>query len=91
MAGITYEAYTPVPLAASALAKSGAGVLGGILVGTSTALTIKVWDSMTATGAVILETTAALTAGQFVRIPAAFSTGCFITIGGSGTFTVFVA
>lgn len=91
MAGITYEAYTAVPLAASGSAKAGSGVLGGILVGTSTALTIKVWDNTAASGTVILETTAALTAGQFLRIPAAFSTGCFITIGGSGTFTVFVA
>ena len=91
MAGITYEAYTAVPLAASGLAKSGSGILGGILVGTSTALTIKVWDSLTATGTVILETTAALTAGQFIRIPAAFATGCFVTVGGVGTFTVFVA
>lgn len=91
MAGITFEAYSPVPLAASALAKAGPGVLGGIFVSTSTALTIKVWDSLTATGTVILETTAALTAGQFLRIPAGFGTGCFITVGGVGTFTVFVA
>ena len=91
MAGTTYEAYAPIPLAASGLAKSGAGILGGILVGTSTGLTIKVWDSLTATGKVILETTAALTAGQFLRIPAGFGADCFITIGGVGTFTVFVA
>lgn len=91
MAGITHEAYSAVPLAASGLAKSGAGVLGGILVGTSTLLTIKVWNSLTATGTVIVETTAALTAGEFLRIPAAFSTGCFVTIGGTGTVTVFVA
>jgi EAL domain-containing protein (putative c-di-GMP-specific phosphodiesterase class I) len=32
-----------------------------------------------------------LTAGEFLRIPAAFSTGCFVTIGGTGTVTVFVA
>lgn len=91
MSGIQFEAYTPKPLAASGLVQSGPGVMGGILVGTSTALTIKVWDSLTATGTVILETTAALTAGQFLRIPAAFSVGCFITIGGSGTFTAFTA
>lgn len=91
MSEITFEAYGAIPLTASGLAKSGAGILGGILVGTSTALTIKVWDSLSATGTVILETTAALTAGQFVRIPAGFGTGCFITVGGAGTFTVFVA
>lgn len=91
MAGITYEAYTAVPLSASGSAKTGAGVLGGILVGTSTSLTIKVWDNTSAAGTVIVETTAALTAGQFLRIPAAFSTGCFVTIGGTGTITVFVA
>ncbi|MDE3021961.1 MAG: hypothetical protein KGI54_08885 [Pseudomonadota bacterium] len=91
MAGITYPAYSAIPLSASGLAKSGAGVLGGIYVGTSTALTIKVWDSLTASGTVILETTSALTAGSFINLPVAFSTGCFITVGGAGTFTVLVA
>ena len=90
MAGIHFEAYAPIPLAASGLAKTGPGVLGGILVGTSSSLTIKVWDALTATGTVILETTAALTAGQFLRIPAGFGVGCFVTIGGTGTVTVFV-
>ena len=91
MAGITYEAYSAVPLAASGAAKVGAGVLGGILVGTSTTLTIKVWDSLTASGTVIVDTTVALTAGSYLTIPAAFSIGCYVTVGGVGTFTVFVA
>ena len=90
MAGITFEAYAAIPLAASGAAKVGPGYMGGILVGTSTSLTIKVWDSLSGAGPVIVETTAVLAAGQFLRIPAAFSTGCFITIGGAGTFTVFV-
>ena len=90
MAGIQFEAYSAVPLAASGLAKTGPGVLGGILVSTSSSLTVKVWDSLTATGTVIVETTAALTAGQFLRITAGFGVGCFVTIGGTGTFTVFV-
>jgi len=90
MAGITFEAFSAIPLNATGAAKVGAGYMGGILVSTSTSLTIKVWDSLSAAGTVIVETTAALSAGQFLRIPAAFGTGCFITIGGSGTFTVFV-
>jgi len=91
MAGIANVGYTAKPLSASGAAATGPGVMGGILVGTSTALTIKVWDSLSATGTVILETTAALTAGTYLTIPAAFSIGCFITVGGVGTFTVFVA
>jgi hypothetical protein len=90
MAGISNPGYNAVPLAATGAAKVGPGFMGGILVGTSTALTIKVWDSLSAAGTVILETTAALTAGQYLTIPACFSTGCFITVGGAGTFTVFV-
>jgi hypothetical protein len=90
MAGISNPGFTAVPLSATGSAKTGAGVMGGILVGTSTALTIKVWDSLSASGTVILETTAALTAGTYLTIPACFSTGCFITAGGTGTFTVFV-
>jgi len=91
MAGITYAAYSAVPLSASGSAKAGAGVLGGIYVGTSTALTIQIWDSLSASGTVILATTAPLTAGQFINLPVAFNTGCFITVGGAGTFTVLVA
>jgi len=91
MAGIANVGYTAKPLSASGLVASGAGMMAGILVGTSTALTIKVWDSLTATGTVIVDTTVALTAGTYLTIPAAFATGCYITIGGVGTFTVFVA
>lgn len=90
MAGISNPGYTAVPLSASGAAKTGAGCMGGILVGTSTALTLKVWDSLSAAGTVILETTGALTVGAYLTIPACFSTGCFITVGGAGTFTVFV-
>lgn len=91
MAGIANVGFTAKPLSASGAAQVGPGMMGGILVGTSTSLTIKVWDSLSATGTVILETTAALTAGTYLTIPAAFSIGCFITVGGAGTFTVFVA
>lgn len=93
MAGIVNQGFAPIPLAASGLAKTGAGLLGGIIVGTSTALTIKVWDSLTATGTVILETTVAITSSVpfYLPVPAAFNTGCFVTIGGTGTVTVLVA
>lgn len=76
-------------LAASGQVKATDGELVGILVGTSTALTLKIWDSLSATGTVILETTGSLAVGAYLPIPASFGTGCYVTIGGSGTFTVF--
>ena len=93
MAGISNPGYTAVPLAATGTAKTGAGILGGFVIGSGTAITVKIWDSLSATGTVILETTVAATPTlpAFVSVPAAFSVGCFVTIGGTGTITVLVA
>jgi len=67
------------------------GALLGYLVTASTALTLKAWDSLTATGTVLHDTTpaVAVTNGP-VWIPCnmAYQTGLFITIGGSGSVAV---
>jgi hypothetical protein len=76
-------------LAASGQVKATDGELVGILVSTSTALTLKVWDSLSATGTAIVETTGTLSAGAYIPMPANFGTGCYVTIGGTGTITVF--
>lgn len=89
MPNLVQEAYVAVPLAASALVKTGPGILKGVFVGTTTGLTLKFWDNTSAAGTVVLETTAAFTVPGFHEVPAAFSTGLYVTIGGTGTFTVF--
>lgn len=88
---IVQEAYGYKTLSASGQVATGPGVLKGFYVGTSTALTVKIWDNTAASGSVILETTATLTAGTFHEIPAGFANGLFFTLGGTGTITVFFA
>lgn len=85
------QAFQTKVLAASGQVKASDGVLGGVLIGSGTGVTIKVWDSLTASGTVIVDTTVAatLTSPQYVPIPAGFSIGCFVTIGGTGSVTVF--
>lgn len=89
MPNLVQEGYVPLALSASGLVKTGPGLLKGIAIGSSTSLTLKLWDNTSAAGTVILETTAAITAPTFLQIPAAFSNGLFVTVGGAGTFTVF--
>jgi hypothetical protein len=88
MAGLSNSGYVAAPITATALVKTGPGVLGAIVVGSSTAGTIKVWDSLTASGTVILETTSAITAPFVLTLPVAFSVGLFITVGGTLTASV---
>jgi len=76
------------PLAASGGVAVGDGVLLGFFVGTTSSLTIKIWDSLSATGNVILDTTTALTTLGWYPMPASFTTGLFVTFGGTGKISV---
>lgn len=77
-----------VALAATGKVADGDGQLLGFWVGTASSLTIKIWDSLSATGNVILDTTTALTVLGWYPLPASFSTGLFVTFGGTGKITV---
>lgn len=90
----TNQSYTPKSISASALIKTGDGQIGGILIASATAGTVKIWDSLTAAGTVIVDTTTGYTTSAtaspvYLDIPAGFSTGLFVTIGGTATITVF--
>lgn len=74
---------------ASAKIEDGPGTIVGIFVTSSSSLTLKAWDNNVASGNVIFDTTAAITAPAYYPITAAFRTGLFITIGGTGKYTVF--
>lgn len=72
-------------ITSSAQISNTSGVLVGIFISSATSGTIKAWDSLTATGTVLFDTTAAatLTSPLFVPCNMAFGTGLFITIGGT--------
>ena len=65
--------------------KNTDGALIGIMISSATSGTIKAWDSLTATGTVLFDTTAAvtLTAPHYLPVNMTFATGCFITLGGT--------
>ncbi len=67
---------------------TGAGRLAGILVSSSTSLTLKAQDG----AATIFNTTGAITAPSFINcFNVGFTTSLVITIGGSGDFCVVYA
>lgn len=76
-------------ISASALVRSGAGQLLGIFVASCSGTpTIKVWDNTSAATTVLVNTFTP-TAGTFFPIPASFSTGIYVTLGGTVDCTVF--
>jgi hypothetical protein len=83
---VQVQATYTVPLTASALVKTGAGQLFGLVVNSCAAgATIKVWDNTSAATTVLLDTitfTAAVAQGpSIIALPAVkFTTGCYITI-----------
>lgn len=72
-------------ISASAQISNTSGVLVGILVVSATSGTIKAWDSATAAGTVLFDTTAAMTLTAPLYIPCnmSFGTGLFLTLGGT--------
>ena len=82
-------AYKYRNLAASALVKTGAGKVVGIIVGSHSSGTIKLWDN-TSAATTVLVNTMTLAAGER-NVPlydAAFNTGLYVTIGGTADITV---
>jgi hypothetical protein len=86
------QAGTPVRLTSSGVVKAEQGVLIGVIVASSTSLTIKLWDNASAgSGTVLLDTTAAITAPTYIPLPIAFANGCYATLGGTGSATFVYA
>lgn len=69
---------------------SGNGVVSGFIVNSHTSGTIKLWDSLTATGRVIVDTITLAAGPQVYTFPRPlnFVTGLFVTIGGTADITV---
>jgi len=77
-------------ISASALIKTGAGVLKGIVVNSHSSGTLKLWDNTSAATTVIFNTiTFAAGSGIVLNLPAVeFSTGLYATIGGTADITL---
>lgn len=72
---------------------SGAGKLHGIIVNSHTSGTMKLWDSLTATGTVIINTYT-FPSGSGIYMfpnPIEFYTGLFFTVGGTLDYTVLTS
>jgi hypothetical protein len=80
------EVYTPVPLAASGVVKSGACSLGGFFCTTAGTLTLR--DGLTGAAPVVVATFAV--AVGFYALPFGFGTGIWADLAGGaiGTFGV---
>ena len=76
-------------LSASASIKVGSGELSGVIVNSHTIGTLKLWDSLTATGTVICNTITFASGERFIPLyNATFYTGLFATIGGTADITI---
>lgn len=75
---------------ASASIVSGGGTVYGVIVNSHTSGTMKLWDSLTATGTVIVNTYTFPAGSGVYTFPApiAFYTGLFFTVGGTLDFTI---
>lgn len=76
-------------ISASALVKSGEGTLQGIFVASASGSpSIKVWDQTSAATPVLVNTFTPA-AATYYKMPAKFTTGLYVTIGGTVDCTVF--
>lgn len=77
-------------LTASALVKTGYGVIAGFIVNSHTAGTLKLWDNTSAATTVIIDTYTFPTGSSVVEFPEeiAFNTGLYATIGGTANITL---
>jgi len=76
-------------LTASGLVKTGQGVVKGIVIGSHSSGTIKLWNNTAASGAVLVNTMTLGAAERNIDLyDTSFSTGLYVTIGGTADITV---
>lgn len=77
-------------ISASAQVKAGVGKVYGVLVNSNSSGTLKLWDALTATGNVIMNTYTFPTGSSVIGFPEPinFTVGLFATIAGTGDITV---
>lgn len=82
------EKYSYTNISASTLIRTGAGQIKGIFVASTTAGTFKCWDNTSAATTVIVNTTTPATVGWYEFGDLGFTTGLYVTIGGTMDCTV---
>jgi hypothetical protein len=75
-------------LSASGLVKTGPGVILGIFVNSMSSGTVKVWDNTSAANPYMLNTITLATTDRYIPIGMKFTTGLFVTIGGTADITI---
>lgn len=76
-------------MTASALVKTGNGDVQGIIIASHTTGTIKLWDNTSAAGTVLVNTITLAVGERWIPLfGAEFTTGLFVTIGGTADITV---
>lgn len=75
---------------ASALIKTGAGKVAGVIVNSHTSGTMKLWDNTTATGTVLVNTFTFPAGSGVYKFPQPieFYTGLYFTVGGTLDYTI---
>jgi hypothetical protein len=85
----TYPDASETNLSASALIKTGSGRIHGVIINSHSSGTLKLWDSLTATGTVIHETMTFAVGERFIPMfGETFGTGLFATISGTANITI---
>lgn len=83
------EAYSYKNLSASGLVKTGFGRVKGIVVGSHSAGTIKLWDNTSAATTVLVNTMTLASGERFIPLfDVTFNVGLYVTIGGTADITV---
>ena len=76
-------------LTASGLVKTGYGCVEGVIIASHTSGTLKLWDSLTATGTTLVNTISFGVGEHFIDLfDAGFNIGLYATIGGTADITV---
>lgn len=78
-----------INLTSSGLIKTGTGNLGGVVINSHSSGTLKFWDNTSAATTVIFNTITLAVGERWIPFfGAKFTTGCFLTIGGTADVTV---
>jgi len=76
-------------MSASGLVKTGYGSVIGVVINSHTGGTLKLWDSLTASGTVLNETITFQADERYIAFfGESFNTGLFATIGGTANITI---
>ena len=76
-------------LTASGLVKNGYGNVEGVIISSHTSGTLKLWDSLTASGNTLVNTITFNVGEHFIDLyDVGYNTGLFATIGGTADITI---